>query len=234
MPVATVGCVVLTRRSLTTFALCCAAGLVALWLAVGLGWTASLDGRAMGAPAWSRAHGLVPGLRFLEVAFGTLAMTAYVGCLVVTLLLVRHARAAALVLGASSATALTTGALKLLTARPRPPWQSLDHPIATWSFPSGHASAATALVTSLVLVTATWHGRRDGRRTDPGGVAIVSAAGATLVVLVGVDRLLLGRHYPTDVIGGVLLGLGVACLMAVACGLDRAPRRQWAMSTKRE
>jgi ABC-type nitrate/sulfonate/bicarbonate transport system permease component len=33
------------------------------------------------------------------------------------------------------------------------------------------------------------------------------------IVLIGLPRIFLGLHYPTDVLGGAVLGIGIACVM---------------------
>lgn len=65
------------------------------------------------------------------------------------------------------------------------------------SFPSGHASRAFALVGALLLAGAQ-------RRW--------LVAALAFAVLTGFFRLYLAAHFPSDLVAGALLGLGVACL----------------------
>ncbi|WP_297614438.1 phosphatase PAP2 family protein [Nocardia sp.] len=99
------------------------------------------------------------------------------------------------------ATGLST-LTKYLVGRERPPVAmrlvGALHP----SYPSGHATATTALVGVMLLV---YLGSRPGRGRARG--ATVSAV--LLVVAMCATRLYLGVHWFTDVVGGVLLGAAV-------------------------
>lgn len=64
------------------------------------------------------------------------------------------------------------------------------------SYPSGHAMASLAVLTTLAILA----NRATGRRW-PIWVALITFA------VISVSRLLHGVHWPTDVIGGVLVGL---------------------------
>jgi undecaprenyl-diphosphatase len=92
-------------------------------------------------------------------------------------------------------------ASKLLVQRARP---VVDDPVSHasgYSFPSGHA--LNSAVFASVMVVLLWPLlSRTARRVA------VGLAGAG-VLLVGLDRVLLGVHYPSDVLAGFLLGLGI-------------------------
>jgi undecaprenyl-diphosphatase len=91
-------------------------------------------------------------------------------------------------------------------ARPRPAGGLA--PAAGWAFPSGHttASAAAALIT--VLVCWPMLERRSSR------VVLAGVAGAWAVA-VGVSRVALVVHWPSDVVGGWLLVLAVVPVIAL-------------------
>jgi membrane-associated phospholipid phosphatase len=105
-------------------------------------------------------------------------------------------------------TAAVTEVLKAGVGRPRPVMYTARAREAAngqdnlRSFPSGHASAAFA------VATAYWLARRD-LNGEP-GVAGWSAAGAAATV--ALLRVVAGKHFPTDVLAGALLGIagGVA------------------------
>ena len=99
-------------------------------------------------------------------------------------------------------------------ARPRVPWSIGDE--HTFSFPSGHSLFAVVLYGTLAYL-ALGRGRSIAWRL--GCVAL-----ATLMPLsIGVSRIYLGMHYPTDVLAGWLAG--VLWLSAVGV-IDRAWRVQ--------
>jgi undecaprenyl-diphosphatase len=87
--------------------------------------------------------------------------------------------------------------LKLLIHRSRP--VRVLHE-ATFSFPSGHTMAATIGYGMLAYVMATYWRPRGVRRR------FLFLAAAILALAVGVSRIYLGMHFPTDVIGGLAAG----------------------------
>lgn len=130
--------------------------------------------------------------------------------LTVVLLLARH-RAAALFLAGSAlfGVALTEGT-KLVMGRQRPPGAGAFELDLDKSFPSGHSSAGIYLylVTGLILL-------RLGQGRE---AAWLRAVGRVLIVVgptIGISRLVLGVHWPTDVLGGWAFGSSVA----LACAL---------------
>jgi membrane-associated phospholipid phosphatase len=90
---------------------------------------------------------------------------------------------------------------KLVVQRARPiVGDSVPHAVG-YSFPSGHALNIT--LAASVLVFLLWPllsvvGRRIGI-----AVAVVA------VVAVGLDRIFIGAHFPSDVVAGFILGVGI-------------------------
>jgi membrane-associated phospholipid phosphatase len=104
----------------------------------------------------------------------------------------------AVVMGASLlTTALITGTLKYTIKRPRPFVTYPDIEKATNvrdpSFPSGHSSGAFALATSVSLAYPKWY---------------VIVPSYTWAFAVAWSRMHLGVHYPSDVLVGMLIGIG--------------------------
>ena len=111
--------------------------------------------------------------------------------LAVLLLLRRWADAAYFVAGVGIVWAVNP-LLKELFCRSRPDLWPLPADVSEYSFPSGHAANTAALVGALVLIL-----RRRAWMV----------AGAGVLVVVGLSQLVLGRHYPTDVVAGWLWAL---------------------------
>ncbi|MCB0895405.1 MAG: YegS/Rv2252/BmrU family lipid kinase [Nocardioides sp.] len=184
-------------------------GLVALLaVAVDQGWGAvtSVDDRGKPAEAWSVDQGwLRHPLRWVEVGFQSIPIIVVTLVVVVLLLLRGYRRAAVFSAGVVAAALVAYPILKGLIGRDRPPWQNPAQLAQTQSFPSGHATSVAALGGVLIVLVAIFVRRANARRAAYAGIVLV-------VLLVGADRVLLGRHYPSDVIGGYLLGTGLVLL----------------------
>lgn len=190
---------------------------VAVAAVQGWGPLDAIDDRGNPAQAWAvDVAWLRHPLRWVEIVFGTLGITIMTAVLAVAMFAKGHRRAAGFAVGVMLTTSLVTTGLKVLVGRARPEWQLTENLITSKSFPSGHASSVVALG-AIVCVLVLMLVRRSGvRRAAYAGVAVV-------VVLVCLDRVLLGRHFPSDVVGGVLLGLGMVLLgLAVYSPLPRS------------
>lgn len=90
--------------------------------------------------------------------------------------------------------------LKEIVGRARPDLWPLPESISEHSFPSGHAANTAALAGGLVLIL-----RR--RR-------LATVVGVGVLLVVGLSQLVLGRHYPSDIIAGWLWAAAWIFLLA--------------------
>ncbi len=142
--------------------------------------------------------------------------------LAVVLLWIRRRRTAAILVAvAIGGAAALSGIFKVLVNRARPVVAvPLEHTDSA-SFPSGHA--LTSFVAAGVLLILLLPHRSRRRR------ALLITAAALLVAAVGFSRLLLGVHYPSDVLGSWLIG--TALLLILAGVFHRPPARHPAPPT---
>ena len=113
----------------------------------------------------------------------------------------------AIMLGSS----LLEHGFKFMVGRPRPSGFSLG-------FPSGHSTAAATFAVVLIYIVTR-------ERLTPAQRHGIQAGAIALMALVGWARIVLHAHWPTDVLGGVLLGAGCAAAGAwwESARLDAAP-----------
>lgn len=99
-------------------------------------------------------------------------------------------------------TILITEGLKRTIRRPRP-YNDYPNEIilrtrkSGFSFPSGHTSCAFATATALTMSTKKWY---------------VAVPAFTYAGLVGYSRMRLGAHYGSDVLAGIVVGIGTSLL----------------------
>ena len=107
--------------------------------------------------------------------------------------------------------------LKLVIQRARPVW---GDPVAAelgYSMPSGHALNAALGSVLLLGLAWPWLVRRERTR-----VAVVAAG--VVVAIAMLDRVVLGVHYPTDVLVGASLGVALALAAArLTSHVERVP-----------
>lgn len=123
------------------------------------------------------------------------------GVIIIVALLVWERRAGYLMM-ISALSSLFDNIIKIGMARPRPS-VDLVHilvPATGWSYPSGHVVFFTWVSTMVAFALAP-HLNKRGR------VVLWSGAGV-IIVLTMLARVWAGDHWPSDVLGGFLLGLG--------------------------
>jgi undecaprenyl-diphosphatase len=167
---------------------------------------AHVDQPVLTSLAGDRSSGWTAFFRDVTTAGSPGFVLTYVFVVAVALLVLRRAAAAALLAVATVGADVTESLVKLVVRRARPPLpERVAHVSAHgFSFPSGHATIAAAGLGALAVVAA---------RLCTG--ALRAALVALLVlgaVTVGVSRLYLGVHWPTDVISGWLLGAAAVAI----------------------
>jgi membrane-associated phospholipid phosphatase len=188
------------RIALPVGALVAAVVYAAMWVGYrqNWGWVNGLDWSLLNAahdvavkhPAWVRCWDVA------SVVLGPVPLRLLGAATAVALLVKRNVRAALLVVACAPLNGLVTTAAKALVNRPRPPTMLVFAP--STSFPSGHALEATAAFLALLTLLLPVLSRSMGR------VAI--AVTALILLIVGVDRVALNVHYPSDVLAGWSLG----------------------------
>lgn len=179
---------------------------VAMWLVNAQALTNPVDDAIWQSSLTWRTAALDTFFSVLTQAFNTLPMTIYVLVVLgIFTWLYRHPWPLATLGGTMILAPLVVTVLKNLMDRPRP---SLTHRLVeelTFSFPSGHSTSTAAFCTALFL-TAYPALTQRGRRAL--GVAL-----GVLAVTIGFSRIYVGVHWASDVVGGLALGLAIACLV---------------------
>ena len=161
-----------------------------------------------GAPAW-RIASIVSNV-------GAGPVVGVVAGLIGIALAARHRLVdGAVVVVATAAAGLSEVALKAAIGRNRPTTAVLSGESGQ-GFPSGHVCGLTALVVAAAVVVALAHPQVRER------VAAV-LIGALLIVVMAWSRVVVGAHYLTDTVGGLLLGAATALVtVAVASRFEAA------------
>ncbi|MCW0234327.1 MAG: phosphatase PAP2 family protein [Ferrovibrio sp.] len=133
-------------------------------------------------------------------AFGGTGPLAFITAACILYLLLRRRRRSALFLFAAIAGGqLMSTLLKAGFERPRPDLVPHGMTVYTASFPSGHA-----MMTAIVYLTlAALLARSESRKRLKAFLLLLAVC---VTLLVGVSRVYLGVHWPSDVLGGWMIG----------------------------
>lgn len=165
--------------------------------AVTAGWTASLDQAVVIAVAGHRTSFLnAAAVNF--TALGTAPVVTLFALLAAVYAVAAGRPRIVLALLWTPLSFFLDNGLKLFFQHPRPTEAIIAIP-DSYSFPSGHAVAASALYLTLALVAA--QGQRTNRQRR-----LLVWCGVLVAALVAWSRVYLGVHYLSDVVGGLLLG----------------------------
>jgi membrane-associated phospholipid phosphatase len=200
------------------------AGAAGIWM-FGALLDAVLDNSTMvgwdtATAAFIHAH-MTPGLTRMALATtelgGPIAMTAL--AMAGAIVLWRARRKFVLVgwIAAFAGGAIIDAVVKRAVHRTRPPYGAAFVHAGSYSFPSGHAMGSMIGYGMLLLVLFLfWHPQRVWK-------ILVYLLGGLLVLAIGLSRVLLGVHYPSDVAGGWVAAL--AWLAVCITGVNVARHR---------
>ena len=175
-----------------------------LAVSVEAGWTQALDLRLMLAAGGLRSAGATAVMQsFSAVGAGEIEIPLAL-LLSLRLAMIRRRTEAAGYAAATLSGWAIYGIAKWVFRRPRPRVIARLSGAGWFSFPSGHATMAPLVFGLGVLIwSAPW---ARGTR-----VALLLVA-AVFSLLIAFSRVYLGAHWPTDVLGGLLLGAGWAAM----------------------
>jgi membrane-associated phospholipid phosphatase len=208
---------VVTRRRLFLFA-CAVGSAVLFWEVaerVALGLTAGFD-ETVGSAIHSFHSQIADVLMRLITNLGSIPVFTVVVIAVAAWAVRQGNRVAAVVLVMSAVSAEGVNLLlKQFFARQRPdlPY-SIPRP-SSYAFPSGHAMVCLAVYGTLAAVVI---------RLYPASRPPVLVLTPLVIALIGISRVYLGVHWPTDVVAG--FAAGVPFLIAAELSLPRPPKTE--------
>jgi undecaprenyl-diphosphatase len=166
-----------------------------------------LDSSILTAVAKMRRPWLT-GVAVDVTALGSITLVALISAIALCILLSLKDRPAAWQLLLNSVGAgIWTGITKNIIERARPDEVTHLVQVSGFSYPSGHSLVSASLYLTIALLAARHLPTMKGR-------ILLLGLAVGLISLVGMSRVYLGVHYPSDVASGVLLGVAWALLLA--------------------
>jgi membrane-associated phospholipid phosphatase len=160
------------------------------------------DALSRAATAFSVRHGLVPTLTVIQVVSQPIFVYLVATVVVVWVWRSRKLKGRALWAFVTMMVGWAIGGIsKLIAQRARPVVDGSVPHTEGYSFPSGHALNITLAAGVIVLLL--WPLLSAVQRR----IAVVLAI--VVPVIVGLDRLFIGAHFPSDILAGHILGLGI-------------------------
>jgi membrane-associated phospholipid phosphatase len=164
--------------------------------------------RAVQRPASAEIDGLASIASLVGDDFPAMVALGLVG---VVILAAVGRRDLAVFLGTAAAWRAAGPGLKTLIASPRPTPEAVAVVVQAdgLGFPSGHAMGAALFYGAIVAIAPQVVGNRLVARG-------IQGAAVAMMALIALSRVRLGVHWPSDVVGGLLFGLGIVCLLQAA------------------
>ncbi|HET9236374.1 MAG TPA: phosphatase PAP2 family protein [Oligoflexus sp.] len=154
-------------------------------------------------PLW-----LEGAVRDISALGSFVVLMLFVSFVMIFLILIRRYKASLFVLGAAGSGVLVSHSLKLFFSRPRPDIVSHGTNVLTYSFPSGHSMLSAVVYLTLGALLTELVTRKRLK-------SYFLLVGLFLSFIVGLSRIYLGVHYPSDVIAGWCAGLFWAALFTM-------------------
>jgi undecaprenyl-diphosphatase len=174
-------------------------------LAVRSGWTAAIDMRLLAAIRHAGGLSLRQVVGDLTALGGGTVLVLLNASVILLLWLRRDLAGAMRLLGIVVGGRFAVDLVKNIVARTRPPALDPEIMLHSWSFPSSHAANATITYLALALIAS--HGK-----VPPAERRLLLGLAALLALTIGLSRVWLGVHWPSDVLAGWLFGLGWVAL----------------------
>ena len=171
--------------------------LTAIWLAMLLGGNGPLDAGIYRALYAGHHQTLVPIARFFTALGEPTVLISASVVIAILLWVAGHRHLPFAFVAITMAGRGLSEAQKYWIARARPDLETHLVVVKTSSFPSGHANSSMIFYLALALILASG--------TKWRGVAVAGALALSLMV--GLSRVMLGVHWPSDVVGGWALGM---------------------------
>ncbi len=176
------------------------------------------DGSLVRLLARHRSSGLTDASLIGSIMAGGVVLPIIAGTAALIAVVARHWRLAGFLLFALAVESASYRTTTLVIHRHRPGVHRLEQLPVDASYPSGHTAAAIAVYGGLALLLASRIESRAAR------VAIWLVAGL-IPLYVAFSRMYRGMHHPTDVAGGVIVGIAALCaLVAVTRAAGSASR----------
>ena len=193
------------------------AGLLMVLAALGLAVVAAGEGTVPGDIAMARTvqrpvSGEIDALArfasFVGDDFPAMVALGLVGIMILTAV---GRRDLALFLGVAVALRAIGPVLKVLIGSPRPSVEAVVIVAEAdgLGFPSGHAIGAALFYGAIAIIAPQVVTNRLLARGIQVGAVVMMA-------LIALSRVRLGVHWPSDVVGGLLFGLAIVCLLQAA------------------
>jgi membrane-associated phospholipid phosphatase len=155
-----------------------------------------------------RSSGLTDASLVGSIMAGGVVLPIVVGIAALVAAVAKHWRLAGFLLFALAVESASYRTTTLVIHRHRPDVQRLETLPVDASYPSGHMAASIAVYCGLALLLASRIKHR------PAQVAIWIVA-ALIPVYVAFSRMYRGMHHPTDIAGGVVIGIAALCALVL-------------------